>query len=156
MSNEVTKVVNVPVLKDHWTAGVTCALKNVTYGCVNNTARSHTEAGNWIDELVPAIALMPKLREKVVLHIADLLVACYAAGPDPSTSTFDYGALLFATDPVALDRIAWQILDAQRAKMALPPVADMPERKPQYVLRCADAGLGIADIAKIDHRVLTA
>ncbi len=154
VSKEVTKVVNVPVLKDHWTAGVTCALKNMTYGLVNNTARSHDGESNWTIEFLPAVASMQKLRDKVVLHVADLLIACYDGGPDPSPSTFEYGALVLGSDPVAIDRVCLEILERQRAKMSLPAVATLPGRQAQYIERCGAAGLGISDLAKITHRTI--
>lgn len=147
-----TKVINVPVLKSHWTAGVTAALKNMTYGLVNNTARSHDGAVNWTREFLTGAASMQALRDKVVLHVADLLVACYDGGPDPSEATFTPSSLAFATDPVALDRVLWTLLDTARAQHALGPVADMPGATPQYVLDCAAAGLGLA--TGLDHRQL--
>ena len=37
----VTKIINVPTMKDHSASGVTGALKNLAYGTFNNVARSH-------------------------------------------------------------------------------------------------------------------
>jgi uncharacterized protein (DUF362 family) len=154
ISKQATKVINVPVVKSHYTAGVTAALKNMTYGLVNNTARTHYADGsdNWTIDFLPAVASMPQLRSKVVLHVVDLLVGCYDKGPDPSDATFDYASLLLATDPVAVDRICWNIVDAARASNGLPPVADFPGAEPQYIIRCGDLGLGIADLNAIDHQ----
>ena len=154
VANQVTKVINVPVLKSHWTAGVTCALKNMTYGLVNNTARTHA-ATNWTKDFAPAVASLAALRKKVVLHVADLLVACANNGPDPGGPSFDYQSLAFATDPVALDRVCWKILDEQRAKMGLGPVASMPGTEPEYILNCGAAVLGVSDLTAIDHRRLS-
>jgi uncharacterized protein (DUF362 family) len=154
--SNATKVINVPVVKSHYSAGVTASLKNMTYGLVNNTARTHPADGtnNWTIDFLPAVASMPTLRSKVVLHVVDLLVGCYDKGPDPSDATFDYASLLLATDPVAADRICWNILDATRASYGLPPVADFPGAEPQYILRCGDLGLGISDPNAIDHRTV--
>jgi uncharacterized protein (DUF362 family) len=154
VSNQATKVINVPVLKSHWTAGVTAALKNITYGLVNNTARTHADT-NWTIDFLPAVASMKKLRQKLVLNIVDLLVGCYDGGPDPSNSTFNYASLLFSTDAVAVDRICWKIIDDKRASVGLGPVASMANAEPQYILRCGDAGLGVSDLASIDHRMFT-
>jgi hypothetical protein len=167
VSKQVTKVVNVPALKDHVSAGVTLALKNMTYGCVNNVSRTHVAPDNWTKDFIPAVASMSTLRKKVVLHIADALVACYDGGPgppDPTFKTFTCASLLFATDPVALDRIGWAILDEQRGKMGLPPLAQcgltltnggleaFNERQPQHVLAAGAAGLGVSDLASITRR----
>ena len=37
----VNKIITLPVLKDHGSAGVTLALKNMSHGMNNNVARSH-------------------------------------------------------------------------------------------------------------------
>src|SRR5262249_50797105 len=41
VSRMVDKVINLPVLKDHRSAGVTLALKNMSHGMNNNVCRSH-------------------------------------------------------------------------------------------------------------------
>ena len=41
ITREVNKLINVPVLKDHQSAGITLALKNLSHGLVNNVSRSH-------------------------------------------------------------------------------------------------------------------
>lgn len=169
VSNVVTKVVNVPALKDHRSAGLTLALKNMTYGCVNNVSRTHVPPDNWTKDFLPVIAAMPKLRQKVVLHVADALIAGYEGGPEyggPSFKSFVRSSLLFARDPVALDRIGWEIIDAERTKNGLPLLANsglkltnagneaFDERQPQHVLQAGAAGLGISDLTKIEHRLV--
>lgn len=167
VSKEVTKVINVPALKDHASGGITFALKGMTYGCVNNVSRTHVPPDNWTRDFIPAIAAMTKLRQKVVLHVADALVACFDGGPAENArfQTFNYASLLFATDPVALDRIGWKILDDRRALSGLPALAgtgialtnpdgaeSFDERQPQHVLTAGAAGLGVSDLALIQHR----
>src|SRR5581483_1150974 len=41
VSRLVNKMINLPVLKDHRSAGVTLALKNMSHGMNNNVCRSH-------------------------------------------------------------------------------------------------------------------
>jgi hypothetical protein len=168
VSQDVTKVVNVPSLKDHPSAGLTMALKNITYGFVNNVSRTHYAPENWTKDFLPVVASMEKIRKKVVLHIADALIACYNGGPGPidaNFKSFTYSTLLFATDPVALDRIGLKILDEQRAKTGRPPVEEcgkaltnyggleaFDERQPQYIAAAAALGLGVGDLPSIEHR----
>lgn len=157
ISRDVTKVINVPVIKSHWTAGVTAALKNMTYGLVNNTARTHTADTITTTEFIPAILALPAIRDKVVLHIVDALVGCYDGGPEPSNSTFTRGGLLVGTDPVALDRIAWSIVDEERAKKGLLPVGAegaLPANAPHYIERAGALGFGVADEGSIERRIL--
>src|SRR5438105_13429686 len=81
-SRQLDKIINVPVLKDHGSAGVTLALKNLSHGLVNNVARSHaTHATNACNIFIPAVVALPPIRRKVVLHVLDGLLAVYQGGP---------------------------------------------------------------------------
>jgi len=167
VSKQAAKVINVAALKDHASAGITMALKNMSHGFVNNVCRTHIDAGsNWCATFIPAIVAMPKIREKVVLHIGDGLIGTYDGGPgnwNQHFKTWEYRSLLFATDPVALDRIGWEILDKKRVAEGLPKLADtgikatnpgfeqFDHRQPEHVLLAAKAGLGEADLQKIQH-----
>jgi hypothetical protein len=170
VSRKVQKIINLPVLKDHGSAGVTLALKNMSHGFVNNVARSHASAStNACNTFIPAICSMPQIRSKVVLHILDGLRGIFEGGPSGRMNTvFDHHALYFATDPVAMDRIGWEIIDAKRASKALPPVAEsrwQPPRndeehrrnsfrQPEHIELSAALGLGVFDRERIDFRKL--
>jgi hypothetical protein len=192
ISRKVDKFISIPVLKDHRSAGVTLSLKNLSHGSVNNVARSHIgnallgfgptprEASygtlNQCGQFIPAMVSLPKIREKAVLQILDGLVATYEGGPgnwNPTFATWEHKSLFFATDPVALDRVGWEIIDQKRASVGLSPIAAMglvadqnyierlgqqvPTeqfhiRQPQHVPLAATLGLGRFDKASIDHR----
>lgn len=167
VSRRVNKIVNLPVLKDHSFAGVTLALKNMSHGFVNNVARSHaTAATNACSTFIPAIVSLPVIRSKVVLHILDGTRAVFEGGPEAApTTTWNHATLYFATDPVALDRIGWEAIDAKRQAMRLPVVADAyarhkdekpqatdSHRHPQHIALAGALGLGVFDPARIDHR----
>ncbi len=124
----VNKIVAIPVLKDHGAAGITGALKNMSHGSVNNVARSHSNNfTNVCNQFIPQVVSNPIIREKFVLHIMDGIRGVYHKGPfawpeNQGRWTWEYNALLLATDPVALDHIAWDVIDARRAQEKLPPV----------------------------------
>ena len=40
VTQDVTKIINIPTMKDHSASGVTGCLKNLGYGCFNNVART--------------------------------------------------------------------------------------------------------------------
>lgn len=173
VSKRIDKMVALPVLKDHGCAGVTGALKNMSHGLSNNVARSHsTPAGNTCNVFIPTVCSLKPIREKAVLQIMDGLVAVYEKGPYGRLSykafTWPYRGMFFATDPVAMDRVEWDIIDAKRKEMKLPPVArtgkvgidprgeegfDM--RQPQHIMIAGALGLGIDDPDKIEHRKIT-
>src|SRR5260370_29632055 len=70
ITKQVNKLINVPVLKDHQSAGVTLALRNLSHGLVNNVNRSHgTYSLNACGSFIPAVGSMPVIRNQAVLHI---------------------------------------------------------------------------------------
>ncbi len=116
----------LPVLKDHGSAGVTGALKNMSHGSVNNVARSHsTPDSNACNTFIPEVVSHPILRKKCVLQIMDGIRGVFQKGPFGSNPEFawEYNALFLATDPVAMDHVEWRIIDEKRKASGLPPVA---------------------------------
>jgi hypothetical protein len=138
VSRMVDKIVSVPCLKDHRSAGITGALKNMSHGMNNNVARSHAGPGavagtkhdrsNCCDIFIPTAVDQRPLKEKATLHIMDGLIGNYEGGPgcwNRTWGTWHHKGLLFATDPVAMDRICWNIIDAKRGELGLPAVGAM-------------------------------
>ena len=138
VTNMVNKIVTIPVLKDHRSAGVTLALKNLSHGMNNNVARSHLgsiyrlgdrrSAPNQCNTFIPTAAGQPILRHKATLHILDGLVGVYEGGPgswNTTWGTWRQNSLFFATDPVALDHVGWNIIDMKRVERGWLPVAMM-------------------------------
>lgn len=177
ITKRVNKLVMLPCLKDHGSAGVTGALKNISHGSVNNVARSHsTPDTNTCAQFIPEVVSHPILRQKCVLHIMDGTRGVFQKGPFGSNPKFawEYNALLFATDPVAMDHVEWTIIDAKRKEMGLPPVGATGRlgldplgtegfdiRQPQHIALAGNLGLGLFDFKSprgrrhsIDHRVV--
>ena len=91
------------------------------------------------------------------LHILDGLRAVYEDGPsaDPRY-VWEQKTLSFATDPVAMDRLGWEVIDVKRKEKGLPPVGESKWRgasfrQPEHILFAGALGLGEADRAKIEH-----
>jgi hypothetical protein len=176
VTRRVNKIVLLPVLKDHGSAGITGALKNMSHGLVNNVNRSHsTPDTNVCNQFIPEVVSHPIIRKKCVLQIMDGIKGVYQGGPGASRPewTWENNALLLATDPVAMDHVAWRIVDAKRKEMGLPPVGAVGKlgldadregfdfRQPQHVRLAAHLGLGIFEFDSprgrrhsIDHQVL--
>jgi uncharacterized protein (DUF362 family) len=167
VSRRVDKIVNLAVLKDHGSGGVTLALKNLSHGFVNNVARSHGgPAFNSCNVFIPAVVAMPQVRRKVVLHVIDGLKAVFQGGPSANPRfVWEPKTLLLATDPVALDKVGWELIDAERARRGLAAVArcgrmgvhepyaeafDM--RQPQHIDLAGALGLGVYDRERMQHR----
>ena len=171
ITKRVDKVVLLPVLKDHGSGGITGALKNMSHGLVNNVARSHSSPdANVCNQFIPEVVAHPIIREKCVLQIMDGIIGVYQNGPFARAGdehwTWENNALMLATDPVAMDRIEWDIIDAKRREMGLPPVGAVGRlgldadregfdmRQPQHVVLCGRLGLGEARREAIDHRII--
>src|SRR3954451_12907640 len=127
VTRRVNKIITLPVLKDHGSAGVTGALKTMSHGSVNNVNRSHsTPDANVCNTFIPAVASHPIIRRKYVLHIMDGIKGVYQGGPHTKVEhpewVWENNALLFATDPVAMDHVLWRQIDAKRKEKGLAPV----------------------------------
>jgi hypothetical protein len=161
VTRRVNKLVLLPVLKDHGSAGITGALKNMSHGLVNNVCRSHaTPDTNVCNQFIPQVVNHPVIRRKCVLQIMDGIKGVYQGGPGASRPewTWENNTLFFATDPVAMDHVAWQYIDAKRKERGLPPVGACGKlgldplktegfdiRQPQHIPLAAHLGLGIFD-----------
>ena len=146
VTGTITKLINVPVLQDHDACGLAGCLYNLSLGMVDNTRRFET-LGQHGDPMIAEICAMPQLRGKLVLNVVDGLIAGYAGGPGfkPQYS-WNSGALYFGTDPVAIDALCVETLDAKRRD------ANIPLIKPHatHIATANRLGLGQSDRAKID------
>ena len=140
VSRMVNKFITIPCLKDHRSAGVTLALKNLSHGLNNNVARSHVSGiahgfmesrvtgPNQCNTFIPHAVAQHHTRQKATLHILDGLIGVYEGGPgcwNKTWGTWHYNSLLFATDPVAMDHVGWDIIDTKRTQMGWAPVDRM-------------------------------
>jgi uncharacterized protein (DUF362 family) len=162
ITKQVNKLINAPVLKDHQSAGITLALKNLSHGLVNNVNRSHsTFTLNACGSFIPAVVSMPVIRNKAVLHILDGIKGLYHGGPGARPQfVWEHKTMYFATDPVALDHIGWKVIDEKRVAVGMKRlVDDKPDefshyvhRQPEHVEIAGAMGLGEWDEKKIDLR----
>jgi uncharacterized protein (DUF362 family) len=131
LARQVNKVVNLPALKHHDAAGVTVALKNLSHGFVNNVERSHaTPTMNATGTFIPSVLNLPVFRQKVVLNIVDGVRASYEGGPGGRREfIWEHKTMYFGTDPVALDKTGWKVIDQKRAEKGLLPVAESKANK---------------------------
>ncbi len=138
VSRMVNKIITIPNLKDHKSAGVTIALKNMSHGMNNNVARSHvagiyrlngtTSGPNQCNTFIPTAINQKPLLEKATLHICDGLIGVYEGGPGNWNRSWGYWlrkSMFFATDPVAMDHVGWDIIDRKRAELGWLPVGQM-------------------------------
>ncbi|HSC57910.1 MAG TPA: DUF362 domain-containing protein [Nitrospira sp.] len=146
VSKQVTKIINLPVLKHHQSAGVTIALKNMSHGFVNNVNRSHiTPTANACGVFIPSVVSLPIIRQKTVLHIVDAVKACYHGGPSGKPQyIWEPKTLYFGTDPVALDKTGLKAIDAKRHAVGMASIALSKPDEDSHYLNCQVEHIEIA------------
>jgi uncharacterized protein (DUF362 family) len=148
ITREVDKIINIPILKNAG-GSITNAMKNLAFGSVSNTGRLHTSL--WNETCAEVCAFAP-LRDKVVLNISDGLRGCFNGGPGAIPQFIcNYNSLLVSTDPVAMDRIGYDIIAEKRIAEGIQK-APSPESL-AFLTMATALGLGISDKNKIDLRV---
>lgn len=148
-TQQVDKIINVPILKNAGSS-VTLCLKNLAFGAISNTARLHQQL--WA-ETCAQVPCFPPLRDKVVLNIVDGIKGCYDGGPGANPQFFtNYNLLMAGTDPVAVDRIGYEIVLQKRLQENVQSEAS--PRAVRYMEMAADYGLGIADPGGIQLKEL--
>ncbi|MBN2667178.1 MAG: DUF362 domain-containing protein [Bacteroidales bacterium] len=147
VTREVDKIINIPILKNAG-GSVTNAMKNLAFGSVSNTGRLHEKL--WNDTCAEVCAFSP-IRDKVVLNISDGLRGCFNGGPGANPQFIcNYHTLLVSSDPVAMDRIAYDIIAEKRIAEGLQK-APSPESL-TFLKMAASLGLGVAEKDSIDVR----
>ncbi|MDX9773528.1 MAG: DUF362 domain-containing protein [Bacteroidales bacterium] len=147
VTQDIDKIINIPILKN---AGmtVTLALKNLAFGSVSNTGRLHAKLWN---ETCARVCAFAPLRDKLVLNIVDGIKGCFNGGPGANPQFFcNYHTILTATDPVAVDRIGYDIVLAKRIAEGL-----QKEGSPaalEFMLQAERLLLGVADRSMIELR----
>jgi len=131
-------IINIPVLKDHGTAGVTLSMKN-HYGSVDNPGSLH---GDQCNPYIPELNNVPEIRDKTRLIVLDGFLGIYTGGPG-GTPQFAYNGVIIGQDPVAVDYQGWSIIDSERRKRG----QIMPQ--PKHIVTSAKIGIGVNDPGNI-------
>jgi len=146
LTHVVTKVINVPVLSDHFFCGLSGALFNMTIQNLDNWRRLVQAPING-DPSIPEAYADPRIGEKVVLNIMDGLIALYAGAPiGDANYAIHHGTLYASKDPVALDAVALKKLDQWRTEAQMEPAS----KTAKYLKTAVDYRLGNADLNKIE------
>lgn len=121
LCDEVTKIVNVPVMSDA-DCGVAGCLYNVTIPNVDNWRR-FLQPPTFGDPFIAELYADARIAPKVVLNLMDGLVAQYAGGPEFQPGyAFHHRTIYASKDPVALDATALREIEKWRAQAQLTPI----------------------------------
>jgi len=146
VTQQITKLINVPILKNHGGAGVTLAMKNYAFGCFQHTGSAHQ---NNCDPYVPAMCSNAVIRSKTVLTILDGLKGQYEAGPGGNPQfQWAQNSILMGTDMVAIDFLGAGLINQARQNNGKGPISN---NKISHIFTAAQMGLGRADKAQIEE-----
>ncbi|HVP46087.1 MAG TPA: DUF362 domain-containing protein [Bryobacteraceae bacterium] len=169
----LTKIINVPNMKDHGAAGVTGCLKNIAYGSFSNVARSHSGFKTNTYSFIGTLAAVEPLRSRTVLQIMDGLRGVWHGGPFSYNRKFRFypKEMMFGTDPVSVDRLLLDVIDSKRAAEHASSVWDRSManvksgwnyddnpsinrfiREPGHIEYASKLALGVYDIGKMQVR----
>ncbi len=174
VSETLTKIVNVPTMKEHRAAGVTGCLKNISYGSFSNVARSHEREKSNTYSFIGTLAATEPLRSRTVLQVMDGLRSVWQGGPFLQSDKFLFfpKRIVFGTDPVALDHLLIDMIEQKRKEMGAPSLFDrspshikfQPEldpqfnsfiREPGHVEYASELGLGLYEPSRIAEKVIS-
>jgi uncharacterized protein (DUF362 family) len=148
LTRQCAMVINLPILKDHSMSGITFAMKNM-YGVVERPQDLHAGGCN------PGVAdlnAFPVIRQKIKLTIGDAMSSVYEGGPlFRPERLWHPNALIVGEDRVAMDQVAWGILEKKRAEAGLAPLEAIG-RPPRYIATAAGDShqLGFNDAKRIN------
>lgn len=146
VTRDITAIVNIPVMKHHGGSGISGALKN-HYGTHDNPGRHH---GNNCDPYLAELNAIPAIRDKTRLIVMDALRPMADGGPGlRREALWDYHSLIVSKDPVAVDAMAWKIIDERRQKTGIKTLAESG-REPRWIKTAAGMGLGVDDPQKME------
>ena len=171
VSETLTKIVNVPVMKEHQASGVTGCLKNIAYGDFSNVARSHRSEKTNTLTFIGTLAAVEPVRSRTVLSVMDGLRGVWHAGPFSENPKFRFypKELMIGTDPVAMDHKLIDVIEAKRKAEGAITIFDRSRehlgnnrdpnlnayiREPGHVEYASKLGLGIYDEGKIKIKVI--
>ena len=172
VSQKLTKIINIPNMKDHGATGATGCLKNIAYGSFSNVARTHNKGVSHTLSFVGTLAAVEPLRSKTVLQIMDGLRGVWHGGPFAPTLKYVFfpRTIMFGTDPVAIDRLLLDVIDDERKRRGAISIWNRDEktldfnnggdrdkdpnvniiiREPGHVEYAGSLGLGVHDKNKI-------
>jgi uncharacterized protein (DUF362 family) len=171
VGDTLTKIINVPNMKEHQAAGVTGCLKNIAYGNFSNMDRSHRFEKTNTLSFIGTLASTEPVRSRVVLNIMDGLRGVWHAGPFSNYPRFRFypKKIMFGTDPVAMDHQLLKLIEAKRKAEGAVSLFDRSRehigdnrdpnfnrffREPGHIEYASKLGLGVFDDAKIKVKVI--
>jgi uncharacterized protein (DUF362 family) len=140
---ECDALINMPILKEHGTSGISFAMKN-HYGTFDRPERYHEN----ISEAIAELNVLPPIKERTRLIIGDMLSIVGAVSGSWS-SAVPGDSILMSFDPVAHDTVGLQVFtETATAEGGNPDLAT--RLATPWLENGAEMGLGTNDLDSIN------
>ena len=144
ITEKITALVNVPILKTHGIPGLTCALKN-HYGSFDNPGAAH---GDGCNPYLADLNALPQIKNKTRLIVVDAARPQCDGGPSlRADAQFDYHGIIISKDPLAADRVGLEIINERRKQTGRQ---ERTVESLKWFASSAKAGVGVCDLSKIE------
>ena len=134
-------LINVPVLKDHSSAGITLSMKN-HYGSVDNPGAMH---GNNCDPFIAELNDAFDIKNKTKLIVLDALLGIYLGGPGGAPQ-FKPNIIAMSSDTVAIDWYGMQLINEERQNRGIGEATG----RAKHIQTAEKMGLGTNDKSQIE------
>jgi len=143
ISDKITAMINMPVLKTHGISGLSCCLKN-HFGSFDNPGNHHGDSCIAMADF----SAIPAVKDKTRLVVVDAIRPQYAGGPGlQSQDQWNLYSVMVSKDPVAADYQGTEIIQARLKELARNPI---PEKKLVWLRAAQELGVGTCDPSKIE------
>lgn len=140
-------IINIPLLKTHAIAGMSCSMKNLSHALIKHPANYHA---NGCSPYVGQVISAPAVHKRLRLNLVNAIRVLTDRGPDAREEDIvSYRGLLMGFDPVAVDSVGQSILAMERRRRDLDPWFRVP-----HLESAAEMGLGRWRPADIDRVAL--
>jgi hypothetical protein len=120
VSQRVTKLISVTPLMNEDAAGLCGHFYSLALGSVDNTRRFSDDTSR-LAVALPEIVAQPSISDHTVLYVTDALLGQCQGGPSGFLQfSTELDQIWFSHDPVALDTVALQELNQERAHLQIP------------------------------------
>lgn len=144
---DVSAIINVPLLMSHNITGLAGCLVNLAYSVVKHPAVAFGADGS---PYVADIVALPVIREKLRLNLVNGFQIVFDGGPVVREgSTWDAGILLASPDPVAADVVGLYLLNEGRSRVGLPRIGG-ESSDVAYLRDASKAGLGVSEMYQLE------
>lgn len=144
VSQTCTHLINIATLEDHPILGCRlCLAQQAAASMYNGRIFERYWGGR---QGIPHIASWPIMRQRFMLHLIDGITGSF----NGHLNLWRPQVLLGGTDPVAVDRMGFSLIETARRQKGIPVITGT-RRTPAHINQAALLGVGVANLMHIKH-----